>query len=115
MKVTWFRATSLEPLPAGTSKVDEVRYLDLHEGELNEAQFSRWVKQASELPGDKLGPDVLLVRKGRVLTGRLQGVPVALIVGRRMGIGHRCGSGATAACGAADAASTLDETVAPVD
>jgi hypothetical protein len=54
VKVTWFRGTSLEPLPPGTSKVDEVRYLDVHEGELDEAQFARWVKQASELPGEKL-------------------------------------------------------------
>jgi hypothetical protein len=54
VKVTWFRGTSLEPLPPGTSKADEVRYVDIHEGELDEAQFARWVKQASELPGEKL-------------------------------------------------------------
>jgi hypothetical protein len=28
-----------------------VRYLDIHEGELDEAQLARWVKQAAALPG----------------------------------------------------------------
>jgi hypothetical protein len=54
VKVTWFRGTSLDPVPPGTSKADEVRYLDVHEDELDEAQFARWVKQASKLPGEKL-------------------------------------------------------------
>jgi hypothetical protein len=31
-----------------------VRYLDIHEGELDEAQFVAWVKQASQLPGERL-------------------------------------------------------------
>jgi hypothetical protein len=54
VKVTWFRGTSLDPVPPGSSKVDEVRYLDVHEGELDEVQFAQWVKQASELPGETL-------------------------------------------------------------
>jgi hypothetical protein len=28
-----------------------VRYLDIHEGELDEAQLASWVKQAAALPG----------------------------------------------------------------
>jgi hypothetical protein len=33
----------------------EVRYLNIHEhDELDEAQFADWVKQASELPGEKM-------------------------------------------------------------
>jgi hypothetical protein len=52
IKVTFFRGTSLRPLPPGTSKVLGVRYLDLREDdERNEAQLTKWLKQASALPG----------------------------------------------------------------
>ncbi len=54
IKVTFFRGTSLRPVPPGTSKQMEVRYLDIHEDELDEAQFAAWVKQASQLPGERL-------------------------------------------------------------
>jgi hypothetical protein len=54
LKVTFFRGTSLRPVPAGESKHPEVRYLDIHEDELDEAQFTDWVKQASKLPGERL-------------------------------------------------------------
>ena len=54
VKVTFFRGTSLDPVPAGTSKHPEVRYLDIYEGEFDEKQFTQWVKQASKLPGEKL-------------------------------------------------------------
>ena len=55
VKVTFFRGTSLEPVPPGTSKHPETRYLDVHEDdELDEAQFTSWLEQASRLPGEKL-------------------------------------------------------------
>jgi hypothetical protein len=54
IRVTFFRGASLDPVPPGTSKHKDVRYLDIHEGELDEAQFAAWVKQASELPGEKM-------------------------------------------------------------
>jgi hypothetical protein len=54
VKVTFFRGTSLRPVPSGESKHKEVRYLDIQEGELDEAQFVAWVKQASQLPGERL-------------------------------------------------------------
>ena len=54
VKVTFFRGTSLDPVPAGESKTPETRYLDVYEGALDEAQFEKWVKQASKLPGEKL-------------------------------------------------------------
>jgi hypothetical protein len=54
VKVTFFRGTSLRPIPPGTSKHPEVRYLDITEGELDEAQFVSWVTQASKLPGEKM-------------------------------------------------------------
>jgi hypothetical protein len=51
VKVTFFRGSSLRPLPPGVSKHEAVRYLDLREGELDEAQVARWVRQAAALPG----------------------------------------------------------------
>jgi hypothetical protein len=55
VKVTFFRGTSLRPVPAGESKQKEVRYFDIYEDDaFDEAQFAAWVKQASELPGERL-------------------------------------------------------------
>jgi hypothetical protein len=54
VKVAFFRGTSLDPVPPGASKSPEVRYLDIYEGELDEKQFTSWVKQASRLPGEKM-------------------------------------------------------------
>jgi hypothetical protein len=51
VKVTFFRGASLEPIPPGPSKDKQVRYLDIHEGELDETQFTSWVKQAAAIPG----------------------------------------------------------------
>ena len=51
LKLTFFRGTALEPLPPGPSKDKNTRYLDVREGELDEAQLARWVKQAAALPG----------------------------------------------------------------
>jgi len=55
VKVAFFRGASLDPLPPGASKQKDVRYLDIHEDDrLDEAQFTAWVKQASELPGERM-------------------------------------------------------------
>ena len=54
VKVTFFRGTSLDPVPPGASKHPEVRYLDIHEGQLDEDRFADWVRQASQLPGEKM-------------------------------------------------------------
>ena len=55
VKVTFFRGTSLRPLPSGESKQKEVRYLDIHEDEpIDEARLTAWVKQASRLPGVRM-------------------------------------------------------------
>jgi hypothetical protein len=54
LKVTWFRGTSLRPVPLGESKHKEVRYLDIYEDQFDEAQFVAWVKQASQLPGERM-------------------------------------------------------------
>ena len=55
VKVAFFRGASLRPLPPGESKQKEVRYLDIHEDDLlDEAQLAAWVKQASQLPGERM-------------------------------------------------------------
>ncbi|RWM86787.1 MAG: DUF1801 domain-containing protein [Mesorhizobium sp.] len=54
VKVTFFRGASLDPVPPGESKHKDVRYLDIYEDQLNEAQFAAWVKQASQLPGERM-------------------------------------------------------------
>ncbi|PDT52060.1 histidine kinase [Sinorhizobium sp. NG07B] len=55
IKVAFFRGTSLHPVPPGESKQKAVRYLNIHEDEeLDEAQFAAWVKQASQLPGERM-------------------------------------------------------------
>ena len=51
VKVAFFRGTSLRPLPPGESKHKDVRYLDIHEDDLDEAQVATWVEQAAALPG----------------------------------------------------------------
>jgi len=52
VKVAFFQGASLKPMPPGTSKDKNTRYLDIHEGdEIDEAQFARWVKQAAKRPG----------------------------------------------------------------
>ncbi len=55
VKVAFFRGTSLSPIPPVESKQKEVRYLHIHEDDqLDEAQFADWVKQASQLPGERM-------------------------------------------------------------
>ena len=50
-KVTFFRGTSLRPVPPGASKDKYTRHHDIHEGELDRARMAKWVKQAAALPG----------------------------------------------------------------
>ena len=55
IKVAFFRGASLDPLPPVGSKHKDVRYFHIHEDDrLDEAQFADWVKQASQLPGEKM-------------------------------------------------------------
>jgi hypothetical protein len=50
VKVTFFRGTSLRPVPPGGTGKD-ARWVDIHEDDLDEAQMATWVKQAAALPG----------------------------------------------------------------
>lgn len=55
VKVAFFRGTSLRPIPPGPSKQKDVRYLDIYENDsLDEARFADWVRQASQLPGERM-------------------------------------------------------------
>jgi hypothetical protein len=55
VKVAFFRGSSLRPLPPGESKHKEVRYVDIHEDDqIDEARLGLWVKQASQLPGERM-------------------------------------------------------------
>jgi hypothetical protein len=52
VKVTFFRGTSLRPVPPGESKHKDVRYLDIRENEpLDEKRMAAWLRQAAALPG----------------------------------------------------------------
>ena len=50
VKVTFFRGTSLRPVPPGGTGKD-ARWIDIHEDDLDEAQLAKWVKQAAARPG----------------------------------------------------------------
>lgn len=55
VKVAFFQGASLKPIPPGVSKQKDVRYLDIYEDDdVDEAQLTKWIKQASKLPGVKL-------------------------------------------------------------
>jgi hypothetical protein len=53
VKVTFFRGTSLTPLPpGGTERSGEARWIDIRENDqLDEAQMAAWLRQAAVLPG----------------------------------------------------------------
>lgn len=52
VKVTFFRGTSLRPVPRCESKAKEMRFVDLREGEpLAERQLADWIRQAAAIPG----------------------------------------------------------------
>jgi len=50
VKVTFFRGTSLRPIPPGGTGKD-ARWIDLHENDLDEAQMATWIRQAASIPG----------------------------------------------------------------
>ena len=50
VKVSFFRGTSLRPVPPGGTARD-ARWIDLHEDDLDEAQMATWIRQAAALPG----------------------------------------------------------------
>jgi len=54
VKVTLLKGAEPDPLPSGaTPKSGEGRWIDLYEGEFDEARLANWMKQAAGLPGWK--------------------------------------------------------------
>ena len=51
VKVTFFQGASLQPVPPGSGKDENARWIDIHEGQLDEEQMAAWVRQAAALPG----------------------------------------------------------------
>jgi hypothetical protein len=51
IKMTFFRGTSLRPVPPGESKQKEVRYLDIYEDDQLDEQIASWIRQAASIPG----------------------------------------------------------------
>ena len=54
VKVTFFHGTGMDPVPPVASKVGNVRYAHIHEGEFDEALMADWIRQASRLPGERM-------------------------------------------------------------
>jgi hypothetical protein len=51
VKVTFFRGASLRPVPPGSGKDKDGRWIDIHEHDLDEGQMATWVTQAAAIPG----------------------------------------------------------------
>jgi hypothetical protein len=55
IKIAVFRGALMDPMPPIESKQQDVRYLHIFEdGAFDEAQFTDWVRQASQLPAHKM-------------------------------------------------------------
>ena len=55
VKITFLRGASLKPLPPVPSKVENVRYFHVHQGEeIDERLFTDWIRHAAAQPGEKL-------------------------------------------------------------
>ncbi|MCY4092770.1 MAG: DUF1801 domain-containing protein [Caldilineaceae bacterium] len=50
VKVTFFKGTSLQPVPPG-GKDENMRWVDVYEDALDEEEMTAWVRQAAALPG----------------------------------------------------------------
>lgn len=50
VKVTFFRGTSLRPVPPGGTG-SEARWIDVREADLDEALLVKWLEQAAAIPG----------------------------------------------------------------
>ena len=51
VKVTFLNGASLQPVPPGSGKDPDARWVDIYEGELDEEQMETWVRQSAALPG----------------------------------------------------------------
>ena len=54
VQLSFFRGTSLDPVPPKGSKHPEVRYFDIYEDDgLDESLLTSWIEQAATLPPEK--------------------------------------------------------------
>lgn len=51
VKVTFLQGASLQPVPPGSGKDPDARWIDIYEGWFDEAQMADWIRQAAALPG----------------------------------------------------------------
>ncbi len=51
VKVTFLQGASLEPVPPGSGKDKDSRWVDIYEDALDEEQVAEWVRQAAAIPG----------------------------------------------------------------
>ena len=51
VEVTFFQGALLQPVPPGTGKGKDSRWIDIYEGELDDEQLATWIRQAAALPG----------------------------------------------------------------
>ena len=51
IKVTFLNGALLQPVPPGSGKDKDARWIDVYEGKLDEEQMADWFRQAASLPG----------------------------------------------------------------
>ena len=51
VKVTFPCGASLDPVPPGSGKDPDARWVDIYEDEFDEEQMAEWVRQAAAIPG----------------------------------------------------------------
>ena len=51
VKVTFLNGASLSPVPPGSGKDKDSRWIDIYEGKLNEEELAEWIRQAAAIPG----------------------------------------------------------------
>ncbi len=55
VQISFLNGASLDPMPPKASKVEGIRYLDIHEDDaLDEVQLANWIAQALTCPGVKI-------------------------------------------------------------
>lgn len=53
IKVTFLNGVSLDPMPPAGGKDPDARWIDLYEGDFDEAQLTDWFRQSAALPAWK--------------------------------------------------------------
>ena len=51
VKVTFLNGASLRPVPPGSGKDPDARWIDIYEDALDEEQMAAWIRQAAARPG----------------------------------------------------------------